>query len=55
MATKEPKCDYKNWDGQKYEEDKATYRKKITGPKSRLSWGFSDIKDDDWPFKKREL
>ena len=35
---KKPVCDYENWDGVKYEEDKAMYRK-LDGPKSRWSWG----------------
>lgn len=50
---KPPKCDYKNWDGQKYEQDKESFARKITGPKSRLCWGYSDIPDEDWPFKRK--
>lgn len=36
---KKPTCDYENYDGVKYEEDKATYRKNsLSGPKSRTHW-----------------
>ena len=44
----EPKCDFSKKDaGQIFEEDKMM-AKKITGPKSRLSWSFSDMKQSDW-------
>jgi len=51
---KPPECDYDNYDGKSYEEDKATFKKVSQGgPKSRVSWGFADIPDDRWPFKKK--
>jgi len=50
---KPPKCDYENYDGVKYEEEKKMHSK-LTTPKSRWSWSFSDIPDEDWPFPKKE-
>jgi hypothetical protein len=39
MMYKKPECDYENYDGVKYEEDKAVYSKSLSeGPKWRGNW-----------------
>ena len=46
MSVKKPKCDYRAKDGPAiYEQDKARHRR-LTGPKSRLGWGYTDL--DNW-------
>jgi hypothetical protein len=35
-------------------QDERDMRKKLEAPKSRWSWSYSDIPDEDWPFKKEE-
>lgn len=57
VSIKPPKCDYQNYDGVSYEEDKAAYRK-LTGPKSRFSFPLTskakDNYDDiDWTIKTK--
>lgn len=47
MPIKKPICDYENYDGISHEEDKAMHRK-LTNPKSRWSWSFSDTSQEDW-------
>jgi len=52
---KAPVCDYVNYDGVKYEEDKATFRKHST-PKSRSCYSHNcDNYDEiDWSKKRIE-
>ena len=53
MGIKKPVCDYENYDGVKYEEDKAMHRK-LTTPKSRWSWSFSNCDNfDEIDFSKK--
>lgn len=42
-----PVCDYENYDGVAYEENKSMYRK-LSSPKSRWSWSCSHVPDEDW-------
>ena len=57
MAIKAPVCDYENYDGVKYEDDKASF-KRLTGPKSRLGFSNADMGKDwydeiDWSKKSK--
>jgi hypothetical protein len=56
MAFKKTKMDASNWDGVRIEEEKMMEAKLAGSSKSRLSWGYSYIRERDWDriFGKRD-